>query len=54
MRVAYRTTLERVLKENPTEFAVIKLMDEVISAVQEVVESKIDSFGAAGKAQPQT
>lgn len=52
MRVAYRNTLERVLKENKTEFAVIKLMDEVIAAVQEVVENKIDSFNATGKAQP--
>lgn len=51
MRVAYRKTLERELKENPTEYAVVKLMDEVIGAVQEVVESKIDMFGAAGKAK---
>lgn len=50
MRVAYRTTLERVLKENKTEYAVIKLMDEVITAVQEVVESKIEVFNASGKA----
>lgn len=50
MRVAYRNTLEKVLKENPTEFAVIKLMDEVIDAVQVVVESKIDMFNSAGKA----
>lgn len=50
MRVAFRQTLERVLKENPDEFAVIKLMDEVIAAVQAVVESKIDMFGSAGKA----
>jgi fructose-bisphosphate aldolase, class II len=53
MRVAYRTTLEKVLKENKSEFAVIKLMDDVIDAVQKVVESKIDSFNASGKAQPQ-
>ena len=52
MRVAYRTTLEQQLKENKTEFAVIKLMDKVIDAVQEVVESKIDSFGATGMAKP--
>lgn len=52
MRVAYRTTLERELKENKSEFAVIKLMDEVIAAVQEVVENKLDSFNAVGKAQP--
>lgn len=49
MRKAYRTTLEKVLKENPTEFAVVKLMDQVIDAVQAVVESKIDMFNAAGK-----
>lgn len=52
MRVAYRTTLEQQLKENKTEFAVIKLMDDVIDAVQKVVESKIKSFNAVGKAQP--
>ncbi len=50
MRVAFRNTLEKVLHENPDEFAVIKLMDEVIEAVQAVVESKIDDFGSAGKA----
>jgi fructose-bisphosphate aldolase, class II len=52
MRVAYRKTLEAVLTDNPTEYAVIKLMDTVISAVQAVVESKIDMFNAAGKATP--
>lgn len=52
MRVAYRTTLEKVLKENKSEYAVIKLMDEVIDAVQAVVESKIESFHAVNKAKP--
>ncbi len=51
MRYAYRKTLEKVLKENPTEYAVIKLMDQVINAVQEVVEKKIDLFNSAGKAK---
>lgn len=51
MRVAFRNTLEKVLDDNPDEFAVIKLMDEVIGAVQGVVEDKIDSFGSAGKAR---
>lgn len=51
MRVAYRKTLERVLAENPTEYAVIKLMDEVIDEVQKVVESKIDTFNSSGKAK---
>jgi fructose-bisphosphate aldolase, class II len=50
MRVAFRNSLEKVLKENPDEFAIVKLMDEVIGAVQGVVESKIDSFGSSGKA----
>lgn len=50
MRVAFRRTLERVLRDNPAEFAVVKLMDQVIDAVQEVVEDKIDMFNAAGKA----
>lgn len=52
MRVAFRNTLEKVLKENPDEFAVVKLMDEVVAAVQAVVETKIDSFGSSGKAKP--
>ena len=51
MRVAYRTTLEEQLKAHPDEFAVIKLMDEVIEAVQKVVASKLKSFNATGKAQ---
>lgn len=52
MRVAYRKTLESVLADNPTEYAVIKLMDTVINAVQDVVESKLDMFNSAGKARP--
>ena len=51
MRKAYRETLERVLAENKTEYAVVKLMDEVILAVSEVVESKIKLFNSAGKAR---
>lgn len=52
MRVAYRKTLEKVLAENPDEYAVVKLMDQVIAAVQAVVEEKIASFDSAGKARP--
>lgn len=51
MRVAYRKTLEQVLADNPTEYAVVKLMDTVIEAVQTVVESKLDTFNSAGKAK---
>ncbi len=52
MRFAYRTTLEQVLADDPTEYAVVKLMPTVISAVQKVVESKIDAFNSTGKARP--
>jgi fructose-bisphosphate aldolase, class II len=52
MRVAYRNTLEQTLREHPDEYAVVKLMDRVIAAVQAVVESKIDMFNSTGKAQP--
>ena len=51
MRYAFRTTLENELKENPKEFAVVKLMDGVIDAVAKVVEEKIHAFGSTGKAQ---
>lgn len=51
MRIAYRETLEKVLKANKDEYAVVKLMGEVIDEVQKVTESKIDMFNSAGKAQ---
>ena len=50
LRIAFRDTLEKVLKENPDQYAVVKLMPEVFKAVQKVVESKIDAFGSADKA----
>lgn len=51
LRVAFRDTLEKVLRENQSEYAVYKLMPEVIGAVQTVVEEKIHAFGSAGKAE---
>lgn len=50
MRVVFRDTLEKVLRENPDEYAVVKLMPQVYSAVQAVCEEKIHAFGSAGKA----
>ncbi len=50
MRLAYRETLEEVLAKNKTEYAVVKLMGQVIDSVQKVVESKIDMFNSADKA----
>lgn len=50
MRYVFRTELERVLRDNPNEYAVVKLMPQVYEAVQAVVEEKINAFGSAGKA----
>jgi len=50
MRFVFRKTLEKVLADNPNEYAVVKLMPEVYQAVQVVVEEKIQAFGSAGKA----
>lgn len=50
MRYVFRTTLEKVLADNPKEYAVVKLMPTVYEAVQAVVEEKINAFGSAGKA----
>lgn len=50
LRYAFRTTLDQVLKDNPDEIAVYKLMPKVYDAVQAVVEQKISAFGSAGKA----
>lgn len=50
MRYVFRKTLEKVLAENPDEYAVVKLMPEVYGEVQKVVEEKIKAFGSAGKA----
>ena len=50
MRYAFRTTLEKTLRENPNEYAIVKLMPPVYAAVQEVIEEKIQAFGSVGKA----
>lgn len=50
MRFAFRTGLEKILKDNPDQYAVVKIMEPVRQAVQAVVEEKIDAFGSAGKA----
>ena len=49
MRKVFRDTLVQILTDNPEEYAVVKLMGQVIDAVQVVVESKIDVFNSAGK-----
>lgn len=51
MRRAFRDTLEKVLRDNPNEYAVVKLMPEVYNAVQVVVENKLKSYNSIGKAR---
>jgi fructose-bisphosphate aldolase, class II len=50
MRYAFRKTLEKVLADNPNEYAIVKLMPPVYDAIQQVVEEKIETFGSAGRA----
>jgi len=50
MRYVFRKELEKVLADNPDEYAVVKLMPTVYGAVQTVVEEKISAFGSTGKA----
>jgi fructose-bisphosphate aldolase class II len=52
LRYAYRTTLERELAAHPDEYAIVKLVGPVITAVQEVVQARIELFNAAGRARP--
>ncbi len=51
LRFSYRTNLEKVLVENPDQYAVVKIMEPVRQAVQSVVEEKIAALGSAGKAE---
>lgn len=50
LRFTFRETLEKVLADNPKEYAIVKLMPTVYDAVQAVVEEKIKAFGSEGKA----
>ncbi len=50
LRFAFRTGLEKILADNPDQYAVVKIMEPVRDAVQAVVEEKIDALGSAGKA----
>ena len=50
LRYAFRKGLEKVLQDNPDQYAVVKIMEPVREAVREVVEAKIAALGSAGKA----
>jgi fructose-bisphosphate aldolase class II len=47
LRYAYRTTLERRLRE----YAIVRLMGPVVRAVRDVVEEHIEVYGSAGRAR---
>jgi len=49
LRLAYTNSLKKVLKDKPLEITPYKIMPEVISSVQEVVETKIKIFGSNNK-----
>jgi fructose-bisphosphate aldolase, class II len=50
MRIAYRATLEKVLREHPDEVAILKINSEVYDAVEAVVEEKLLHYNSTGKA----
>jgi fructose-bisphosphate aldolase, class II len=50
IRQAYKDSLEKVLKENPNEYAMYKAEGPVIDSIQRLVEHKIEIFGSGGKA----
>ncbi len=51
MRYAYRKALEKSLADNAGEYSVAKLIsNDVVPAVQAVIESKLADFNSAGKA----
>lgn len=49
MRQAFKNTLETVLAENPEEYAMYKVEQPLIEAVQKIVEHKIEVFGSSNK-----
>ncbi|OGE38020.1 hypothetical protein A3B45_04260 [Candidatus Daviesbacteria bacterium RIFCSPLOWO2_01_FULL_39_12] len=50
MRQAFKDTLEKVIEQNPDEYAMYKVEGPVLEAVQKIVEQKMAVFGSAGKA----
>lgn len=50
MRQGFKDTLEKVLKDNPEEYAMYKVEEPIVDAIRILVEHKIDVFGSAGKA----
>lgn len=49
MRQAFKDNLEKVLEENPKEYAMYKVEQPILDEVQKIVEHKIEVFGSANK-----
>lgn len=49
IRQAYKDSLEKVLQENPREYAMYKVEGVVLDEIQRLVEAKIDLFGSGNK-----
>ena len=49
LRLAYTNSLKKVFKDKPLEITPYKIMPEVISSVQKIVETKIKTFGSDNK-----
>lgn len=51
IRYAYRTGLEKILRDNPDQYAIAKIIEPVRQSVQTVIEEKIAMLGSQGKAR---
>lgn len=49
LRLAYTNGLKKVLKDKPLEITPYKIMPEVVSSIQKIVETKIKIFGSDNK-----
>jgi len=49
LRLAYINSLKKVLKDKPLEITPYKIMPEVVSSIQKIVETKIKIFGSDNK-----
>ncbi|MBI2596107.1 class II fructose-bisphosphate aldolase [Candidatus Daviesbacteria bacterium] len=49
IRQSYKDSLEKVLQENPGEYAMYKVEGVVLDEIQRLVEAKIDLFGSGNK-----
>lgn len=49
MRQAFKDSFEKMLEDNPQEYAMYKVEGSVVDTIQKLVEHKIELFGSASK-----